>query len=70
MVKVMKVGDRVKMLSSIVSRATGLPFGWVHGKIQPWPERGPDGMIVEWEETGLVTALPNPNVFLDNGKRD
>jgi hypothetical protein len=65
-----KVGDKVKMRSAVVNARTGLPFGWVHGRIQPWPEGGPNGMIVEWTETGLVTDLPNPNVLADDGTRD
>ena len=65
---IFKVGDRVKMRSAIVSAETGLPIGWVHGEVQYWLEG--DAQIVEWNETGLVTALPNPNVMPDDGKRD
>jgi hypothetical protein len=54
------IGDRVKMESGL-TKADGGTIGWVHGTVEAW-EHGCH--IVEWTETGCVTALPNPYVSL------
>lgn len=64
----MKVGDRVRMRSAMVT-SDGREIGWVHGTLEAW-SGSPVGLLARWQETGLVTALPNPNVELDDGKRD
>lgn len=53
------VGERVVMTSSVV-KLSGEPVGDVHGTVAVWPEGRCH--VVTWEETGLVTGLPNPNV--------
>lgn len=39
--------------------ATGQPLGDMHGTVEEWRY---GCHIVEWQETGMVTALPNPHV--------
>jgi len=51
---------RVRMRSAVARGS------WVHGVVEPWPQGGASRpFIVTWRETGLVTALPNPNVEED-----
>ena len=55
-------GDRVQMRSAIVHES-GAPIGIVHGTVATWGECH----LVEWDDSGVVTGLPNPNVMLDAG---
>lgn len=60
-----KAGMRVRMRSQYTNG------GWVHGVVEPWPQGGSrQPFIVTWRETGLVTALPNPNVEEDLQTQD
>lgn len=55
------LGDRVRMPSGFV-RQDGSPTGDVHGVVETWSH---GCHIAVWEETGAVTALPNPNIRRD-----
>jgi hypothetical protein len=43
-------------------RQDGSPTGDVHGVVETWSH---GCHIAVWEETGAVTALPNPNIRRD-----
>lgn len=56
-------GDRVKMQSALVRVGSVEPIGVVYGVIKSWPHVSCH--IVEWDDSPLVTGLPNSNVRLD-----
>jgi hypothetical protein len=53
------IGDRVTMISGVSGER-------VYGRVEKWQYQA--GQIVSWDDTGLVTALPNPNVELADGR--
>lgn len=62
-VRPFRVGDRARMRYGLSGSLYGL---WLHGVMKPWPEGGPDGLLVVWSELPMVaTTLPNPNVEHD-----
>ncbi len=58
------VGDRVKMTSALTPM-DGSPPAVVRGAVEDW--RGGCHIIVWPSAAGTVTALPNPNVSIDEG---
>ena len=61
------IGERVKMRSALTD-ALGLSIGFVHGTVGKW--HSGCGHIVTWNDLPTVTALPNPNVRRDTGRRE
>jgi hypothetical protein len=59
-----RTGQRVKMRSALV-RVGGAPIGVVHGMVTVW--HAGCGHLVMWDEIPTATALPNPNVLIDDG---
>jgi len=57
------VGEPVKMVSGLTPMHGGSP-AMLRGKVEAW--KG-GCHIVAWPYTSTATALPNPNVELDDG---
>lgn len=55
------VGDRVRMISGCTNAYGAARVRVLRGVVVPWGAR----LIVQWEDWPCMTALPNPNVELD-----
>lgn len=67
--KEFKEGDRVRMQSACAqlygeTSKTLNPSRLLRGVVELWAD---GALIVRWDDWPLVTALPNPNVELEDG---